>query len=111
MTKVNPEFALPLAPETPTDRDEPLAFRVWANDPSYMEDPNPWRVEAMFRFLTEALDYIAYCQDRESTVVFQSPCGCQRYTKDDPRAVWKPGCKEWTPALALAQPQARVEYA
>ncbi len=60
-------------PPTQTTTHGELSYRVWANCRSYDEEPLPWRCCAAFGYLTEALDYIAYCQDRGCDVVFQSP--------------------------------------
>ena len=67
-----------------------LAYRIWANDPSYQEDPLPWHCVAAFDYLQECLDYIAYTQDRGSDVVFQSPADCRLIKATDRRVVWKP---------------------
>jgi hypothetical protein len=61
------------APTERTDAGEEQAFRVWAHQPSYLEDTQPWKCLAAFRFLQECLDYLAYCRKRGGDVVFQSP--------------------------------------
>lgn len=66
------------------------AFRVWAKCPSYEEDPRPYKCVASFRFLTDALDYIAAAQDRGVTTWHQSPTSNRRYGPEDTRAVYKP---------------------
>jgi len=68
-----------IAPTTPSNWDEPLAFRVWANNPAYIEDPKPWHVVAAFDYLLEALDYLEYCANRNAVVAFQSPTGVKLY--------------------------------
>lgn len=77
------------APTKTTSHSDAMSFVVWSRDTAYAEDPLPWKVAAAFRFLQEALDYIAYCQDRGSTVVFQSPASVRSYGPDDTRAVFK----------------------
>lgn len=78
------------APTATTKGSDTLAFRVWACEPAYMEDVYPWKCVAMFRFLQECLDYIAYCQDGGSDVVFQSPAEVRLIRASDRRVVWKP---------------------
>jgi hypothetical protein len=73
-----------------TIRDQPLSFRVWSRHPAYVEDPKPWKCIAAFRFLLECLDYIAYCQDSGSDVVFQSPAEIKLIKATDRRVVYKP---------------------
>jgi hypothetical protein len=77
------------APDWRTDHDDHLAFRVWAHDPAYVEDEYPWKCVACFRYLQECLDYVAYCQDRGSDVVFQSPADCRLVRTTDHRVVCK----------------------
>jgi len=69
---------------------EDLYYRVWGEDRVYLEDPKPWKCMACFRFLQECLDYIAYCQDRQVDVVFQSPADCKLVKHTDRRVVYKP---------------------
>lgn len=66
------------------------AFRVWADYRVYMEDPNPWKCVATFRFLRDALDYIAGLQDRGEDCVFQSPADTRVVLATDRRVVYKP---------------------
>lgn len=77
-------------PTKTSPRDAEMAFRVWGDNPSHTEDKFPWKCLAAFRFLQEALDYIAYCQDRGSDVVFQSPADCHMIKASDRRVCWKP---------------------
>ncbi len=81
----------------PTERagwDDQCSFRVWVNEPPYAEDPTPWRCAAAFRFLTECLNYIAYCQDCGVDVVFQSPAETKLIRATDRRAVFNPACSD-----------------
>ena len=59
------------APKRATDMDEDMAWRVWANQPSYDRDEQPWKCVASFRFLTECLAYIDTVRDVE--IIYQSP--------------------------------------
>jgi hypothetical protein len=68
---------------------EHQSFRVWADNATYLEDPLSWKCLAAFQYLQEALDYIAYCQDRGGDVVFQSPADCTAVKATDRRAVAK----------------------
>ena len=63
---------------------------MWGNDPAYLEDEKPWKVLATFRYLLECLDYIAYCQDRQHDVVFQSPADVRPIKHTDRRVVYRP---------------------
>jgi len=76
-------------PDWQTDLGDHLSYRVWARDPVDQEDDSPWKCLGCFRFLQEALDYIAYCQDRGSDVVFQSPVYCRVIRATDRRVVYK----------------------
>lgn len=78
------------APTKTTVHSDPQCYKVWANDPVYIEDPRPWKCVAMFQYLNECLDYIAYCQDRGSDVVFQSPADVKLVRATESRVVWKP---------------------
>ena len=78
-----------LAP-TQTLKHGELCWRVWANLPSYDEEPMPWRCVGAFCFLTECLEYIAGCQDRGIDVVYQSPADCRLVKHTDRRMVCKP---------------------
>ena len=78
--------------EPPTERsrwDDEQSYRVWAEYRSYLEDPKPWKLLAAFLFLQEALDYVAYAQDRGSDVIFQSPADCKLVRATDRRIVAK----------------------
>jgi hypothetical protein len=68
----------------------PLSFRVWGHEPAFTEDAKPWKCLAAFKYLQEALDYIAYCQDRGNDVIFQSPADCTPIKATDRRVVYKP---------------------
>ena len=78
------------APTKTTKPDEPQCYRVWADNPVYLEDQVPWKCLATFYYLTECLEYIAYCQDRGHNVVFQSPAHTSIVKSTDRRAIWKP---------------------
>ncbi len=71
-------------------RNLPQSFRVWVNQPVYLEDPLPWKCTAAFQFLTECLDYIGYCQDSGGDVIFQSPADCRLIKATDRRVVYLP---------------------
>ena len=77
-------------PTEKTDRDDEQVFRVWANRPTYLEDQDAWKCLATFNYLTECLDYIAYCQDNGSDVLFQSPADCKVVKASERRVVYKP---------------------
>jgi hypothetical protein len=83
------ETARTTPPTEATDRGHGLSFVVWADRPYYLEDSEPWKAIAAFRYLLCALDFIASCQDIGQPVVFQSPTGCQTYQPTDRRAVAK----------------------
>jgi hypothetical protein len=70
--------------------NEPLTYRVWHHRPYYSEDPTPWKCVAAFQYLQEALDYIAYCQDAGSDVVFQTPCDCKAIKATDRSVKYRP---------------------
>jgi len=77
----------------PTDRTKggtELSFVVWSVTRAYDEDPGPWKPIAAFKYLQEALDYIAYVQDRGGDVVFQTPADVQEIKHTDRRVVYKP---------------------
>lgn len=78
------------APTARTNGSDNQAFRVWGNAPVYQEDGKPWKCLAAFVYLLEALDYIAYCQDRGHDVVFQSPAEVKTIKAADRRVVYKP---------------------
>jgi len=85
----------PFAPRksAPTERPDSgadLSYVVWSHHPAYLEDDKPWKVCAAFRFLQEALDYIAYVQDVGGDVVFQSPADVKEIKHTDRRVVYKP---------------------
>jgi hypothetical protein len=89
-----PEPGIPPRKTAPKDKlgysGSCQSFRVWANSPTYTEDTAPfWKCLAAFVYLQEALDYIAYCQDRGSDVVFQSPADCTLVKATDRRVVAK----------------------
>jgi hypothetical protein len=69
--------------------DDPLSYRCWMHSPSYAEDPKPWKCVAAFRGLTDALRWIAGCQDAGLDVVFQSPAECKLITAMEARAVFQ----------------------
>ncbi len=73
--------------------DHDLCFRVWAHCPPYMEDLKPWKCIGAFRFLTDALEYMADRQDHGTDSVFQSPADCKPVLASESRVVWKPECK------------------
>ena len=74
-------------PAERTQWGEEQAFRVWGRDPAYDEDQQPWKCLAAFKYLQECIDYVRYCNDRGSDVLFQSP-------GDDPK--WYLANKEST---------------
>ena len=86
MTSIKPRKS---PPTNKTTYDDPLRYRVWAQDQTYLEDVTPWKCVAMFSYLQEALDYIAYCQDMGAPCVFQSPADVRAYSPSDARAVFK----------------------
>ena len=78
------------APTETTQRGDHLSFVVWAHDPAFQEDTQPWKIIAAFRYLLEALDYIACCcQDRGHDVVFQTPADVKTIKASDRRVVCK----------------------
>jgi len=77
------------APKQPTRWDLEQAYRVWAKTHAYVEDPKPWKCVALFRFGQEALDYIAYCQDRGVDVVYQTPSDVRLIQATDKRVVYQ----------------------
>lgn len=72
-----------------TEHGDDLSFRVWGHNPAYVEDELPWKLLAAFKFLLECLDYIAYCQDSGSDVVFQSPAETKLIKATDRRVVYR----------------------
>ena len=78
------------APTEQSQFGEAQSYRVWSYDPSYLEEPLPWQCVAAFKYLTECLDYIAYCQDKGADVVFQSPADTKLIRASDRRVVYKP---------------------
>jgi hypothetical protein len=68
---------------------EHQSFRIWAECPAYLEDEHPWKCVGAFQYLQEALDYVAYCQDRGGSVVFETPANCQVIKDTDRRVVAK----------------------
>lgn len=77
------------APTKPVaGRGGPLEFRVWCRKDA--ESDLPWQCSAAFTYLQEALDYVAYLQDRGCDCVFQSPADCRGVKATDRRVVYKP---------------------
>lgn len=75
-------------PSRPTRRDDAQAYRVWAMADNDFEG---WVCGAQFRYLMEALDYMAYLWDRGTVYVYQSPTGCETVNPaTDRRPVFKP---------------------
>lgn len=77
------------APIMTSHHNDEHAFRVWADYRVYQEDESPWKCIAMFRFLRDALDYIAGLQDRGEDCVFQSPADTRVVLATDRRVVYK----------------------
>ncbi len=93
-------------PTSTTERGSMLSFQVWAL--SGTEDTMPWHCIAAFKYLLEALDYVAYCQDRGSDVVFRTPCDVKTVKASGRRVVYKPDATngsacEWTTEEILAR--------
>ncbi len=76
-------------PIAKTSIGSPHPFRVWMYNPTYLEDPRPWKCLAQFYFLTCCLDYIAGCQDANCDVVFQSPADVRTILHTDTRVVFQ----------------------
>lgn len=87
-------------PSECTSPDEELSYRVWGYCPRFEEDDQPWKCLAAFSYLLECLDWIAKCQDKGVTVVFQSPHETQLIEAGACRVVYRP-----EPVAALDQPQ------
>ncbi len=62
-------------------------WRIWCHHPSFAEDLRPWKMVAAFRFLMDALDYIAFIQDRGADCVYQNPTDCRTIKSTDRRMV------------------------
>lgn len=75
------------APTLPTSQSDDMPFCVWLHNAPYDEDPSPWKCVAVFRYLSEAIGYIASCQDRGIDVVFQSPVGVEAISAAGKRVV------------------------
>lgn len=65
------------APTSPTSHADDMPYCVWMHNAPCDEDLLPWKCVAVFRYVSEALGYIACCQARCIDVVFHWPTGVE----------------------------------
>lgn len=65
-----------LAPHCRSSNEDPQPFRLWAERPSYLEDPEPWKCVAAFYYLSDACDFALSTKER---LILQTPADVSEY--------------------------------